>query len=75
MSLPDAEVELTENRQAVLVLRLTLDQDARLLYGELVDAEGVGQERFKTLAALGPSVERWLERQQPHPQPNANRAV
>ncbi len=67
MSLPDAEVELSESRQVVLVLRLTLDQHSELLYGELLNAEGVGQGRFKSLTTLGALVRGWLERKQdPH---------
>lgn len=74
MSLPDAEVELTEGRQVVLVLRLTLDQHSQLLYGELVNAEGIGQGRFKTLTTLEPSIKQWLKRQQNHHLSESNHA-
>lgn len=66
MALSDTEVELTECRQVVLVLRLTLDQDSQVLYGELLNADGTGQGRFKSLSSLGSTVKRWLERQPMH---------
>ena len=66
MALSDTEVELTECRQVVLVLRLTLDQDSQVLYGELLNADGTGQGRFKSLSSLGSIVKRWLERQPIH---------
>lgn len=66
MALSDTDVGLTESRQVVLVLRLTLDQDSQVLYGELLNADGRGQGRFRTLAGLGSTVKRWLDRQQDH---------
>jgi hypothetical protein len=53
-----------ESRQVVLVLRLTLNQNSHLLYGEVLNAEGVGQGRFINLASMSNIVNRWLERQQ-----------
>lgn len=69
MTLSDTGVGLTENRQVVLVVRLTLDQDSQVLYGELLNADGTGQGRFKSLSSLGSTVKRWLERQPDHPLP------
>jgi hypothetical protein len=59
----DVEADLMESRQVVLVLRLTLDGNSQLLYGELLNAEGVGQGRFIDLMNLSNMVMRWLGRQ------------
>ena len=56
--------KLSGSRDTVLILRLVLDGQARLLHGELLDADAVGQGRFMTLAGLVEAVKRWLERQQ-----------
>jgi hypothetical protein len=64
MGRSDVESELIESRQVVLVLRLTLDRNSRLLYGELLNAEGVGQGRFIDLTHMSKTVKRWLGRQQ-----------
>jgi hypothetical protein len=74
MAIPEAEIGLNENRQVVLVLRLTLDQHSQVLYGELVNAEGTGQEHFKSLDSLGQTVERWLDRQKDLSVPRADRS-
>jgi hypothetical protein len=52
------------NRYTVLIFRLVLDGQARLLYGELLDADAVGQGRFMSLTGLVEAVIRWLEGQQ-----------
>ena len=64
MARPDGEADVLENRHVVLVLRLTLDQRSQLLYGEVLNAEGIGLGRFMNLAKLNETVNRWLERQQ-----------
>jgi hypothetical protein len=40
-----------------------LDRHTGLKYGEVLDAEAVGQGRFFSLAELADAVRRWLERQ------------
>lgn len=62
--LTSAADDLSDSRQAVLVVRLVLDQRACLRHGELLDAEGMGQGRFANVTELSELVRRWLESQQ-----------
>lgn len=49
---------LSGSHATVLVLRLVLDGQARLLHGELLDVDAVGQGRFMSLAGLVEAVKR-----------------
>jgi hypothetical protein len=60
------EDELASTRDAVLVVRLVVDRQARLHYGELLDAEAVSQGRFSSLNGLLGAVSRWLDAQRRH---------
>jgi hypothetical protein len=51
----------------VLVLRLVLDPRAGLHHGELLDAEGRGQGRFRGPVGLLRALVGWLDRQQADP--------
>ena len=64
MPASDQDDDLSGNCQVVLVLRLVLDRQAQLRYGQLLDAGAIEQGRFATLAGLADAVSRWLERQQ-----------
>ena len=68
-----ADDEHRESRQAVLILRLSLDGQAQLRRGELLDAEAVPQARFVTLLGMTDAVKRWLEQQRQATDRDANR--
>jgi hypothetical protein len=57
------EDELSGSSYVILILRLVLDENARLRYGELVDAGGVCEARFADLHGLLEAVRLWLDRQ------------
>ncbi len=72
--------ELSGRRHAVLVLRLVLDGDAQLCYGELLDAEAQSVGWFASPTSLASAVNRWLTGQQdgvanPGSGPEARRIV
>ena len=50
-------------RETVLVLRLKLDQRARLRQGELLDAAATGLGRFASVAGLAEAIQQWLDQQ------------
>ncbi|HMQ54686.1 MAG TPA: hypothetical protein PKD98_21590 [Anaerolineae bacterium] len=54
-----------ENRYYIsLVLRLVLDQQGRLLQGELIDMTHKPPQRFTTLAGLNRAVAAWFKQQE-----------
>lgn len=55
--------DLIDTQQVVLILRLTLDRDASLRHGELLDAGAIGQGRFMTMSDMSEAVQLWLDRQ------------
>lgn len=57
------EVEPSDSRQVVLILRLVLDGDAKLRRGELLDADTVRQAGFHDLGGLLDAMRAWLDRQ------------
>jgi hypothetical protein len=58
------EATLVNKRQVVLILRLVLDADGRLEYGEAVDTEARSQGRFVGWRDLTRTVRAWLARQE-----------
>jgi hypothetical protein len=54
---------LAEKRYATLILRLVLDKQGRLLYGELVDVEDGHPAHFSGWRGLINAVRVWLTRQ------------
>jgi hypothetical protein len=53
-----------EKRQVTLILRLVLDGQGRLQYGEAVDTEARSQGRFVGWRGLTRTVRAWLARQE-----------
>ena len=51
-----------ENRPVTLILRLVLDANGRLRYGEAVDTEARSQGRFVGWHGLTRTVRAWLAR-------------
>ena len=66
-----ATPRLSNRRYATIILRLQLDQDGRLIRGELVDADGTRQQHFIGWHGLSQSVWGWLYRQQHKRPPDA----
>jgi hypothetical protein len=54
---------LEDERYAVIVLRLVLDQRGQILRGEIVSAEGIVVSRFAAWEGLTRSLLAWLESQ------------
>jgi hypothetical protein len=54
---------LGERRYATLILRLVLDKQGRLLYGELVDVEDGHPEHFTGWRGMFSAVRVWLTSQ------------
>jgi hypothetical protein len=44
-----------------VILRLVLDPDGRLVYGEIADIEGIPRKRFMRWQELARAVRDWLE--------------
>jgi hypothetical protein len=63
--MPDWEPadERPGSRQVVLILRLMLDGQGQLRYGELLDASASAQGRFGNELGLVAVMQCWLERQ------------
>lgn len=57
------ETTVAERRYATLILRLALDKQGGLLYGELVDVEDGHPEHFSGWRGLINAVRVWLTRQ------------
>jgi hypothetical protein len=55
--------KLAEKQYATLILRLVLDQQGRLLYGELVDVAGGQPKWFAGWRGMISAVRAWLNRQ------------
>jgi hypothetical protein len=53
---------LMEKRSVTLILRLVLDANGRLQYGEAVDTEARSQGRFVGWRGLTRTVRAWLAR-------------
>jgi hypothetical protein len=53
-----------EKRSVTLILRLVLDANGRLQYGEAVDTEARSQGRFVGWRGLTCTVRAWLARQE-----------
>jgi hypothetical protein len=54
---------LGEKRYATLILRLVLDRQGRLLYGELVDVEDGHPDHFSGWRGMISAVRVWLKSQ------------
>ena len=63
MPRPLAENNLAGKRNATLILRLVLDQQGQLIYGELLDVAGGLPDRFVAWRGLIRTVRAWLTRQ------------
>jgi hypothetical protein len=63
MGTPDGG-HVMEKRQVTLILRLVLDAQGRLQYGEAVDTEARSQGRFVGWRGLTRTVRAWLARQE-----------
>jgi hypothetical protein len=55
--------KLADKQYATLILRLVLDRQGRLLYGELVDVAGGPPQRFAGWRGLIRAVQVWLTSQ------------
>lgn len=51
---------LADKRYITVVLRMVVDERGRLLHGELIDVEGVQQQRFKGWRGLAQAMRIWL---------------
>lgn len=51
---------LADKRYITVVLRLVLDERGQLLHGELIDVEGVLQQRFKGWRGLAQAMRIWF---------------
>jgi hypothetical protein len=58
------EATLVEKRAVTLILRLVLDGQGRLQYGEAVDTEARSQGRFVGWRGLSRTLRAWLARQE-----------
>jgi hypothetical protein len=58
------ESDLANSQEAVLIVRLVLDQQAHLRRGDVWDANADRQGRFETVNELARLMESWLDRQQ-----------
>ena len=58
------EATLVEKQPVTLILRLVLDAQGRLQYGEAVDTEARSQGRFVGWRGLTRTVRAWLARQE-----------
>ena len=61
---PRTEATLVEQRSVTLILRLVLDANGRLQYGEAVDTEARSQGRVVGWHGLTRTVRAWLARQE-----------
>jgi hypothetical protein len=64
LGLRRTEATLVEKRPVTLILRLVLDAQGRLRYGEAVDTEARSQGRFVGWRGLTRTVRAWLARQE-----------
>ena len=55
---------LSEKRHVTVILRLVLDAQGRLEYGEIVEAEGMLWRRFVGWRGLTRTLRDWLARQE-----------
>ncbi len=58
-----ASSEQLDKRYLILVLRLLVDQQGLLQYGEVVETDGQRVGRFQHLGELEGMIERWREQQ------------
>ncbi len=64
---------LADKRHITLILRLAIDRDTQLVYGELVNLEGVSIGRFMEWPKFTEVLQAWLASQgngQAHHNPN-----
>jgi hypothetical protein len=61
---PPAGNNLAGKRNATLILRLVLDQQGRLMHGELMDVAGGPPDRFVAWRGLIRTVRAWLTSQE-----------
>lgn len=54
---------LADQRHITLILRLAIDRDAQLVYGELVDLAGVSIGHFMEWPKLTEVIQTWLTSQ------------
>lgn len=71
MSIPPERDKLANKQYATLLLRLVLDQQGRLLYGELVDVAGGQPARFAGWRGMIRTVRAWLNGQAQAGEPEA----
>jgi hypothetical protein len=64
VSRPPLATPLADRRYATVILRLQLDQEGRLIQGELVDVASGYPQRFVGWRGLTRSVRDWLRREQ-----------
>ena len=64
MSNPTNTDELKNRYYLSLVVRLTMDQEGRLIQGELVDTTDTLRRRFTTLSELNEAMATWLKQQE-----------
>jgi hypothetical protein len=64
VSQPPLDTQLADRRYATVILRLQLDQEGRLIQGELVDANSEHKHRFVGWHGLTKSVQEWLQRKE-----------
>jgi hypothetical protein len=66
MCMVQTEATLVEQRSVTLILRLVLDANGQLQYGEAVDTEARSQGRFVGWDGLTRTVRAWLTDQEHH---------
>ena len=54
---------LADKRHITLILRLAIDKDDQLVYGELVDLRGVSIGRFVEWPKLAQIIQTWISSQ------------
>ena len=58
---------LADKRHITLILRLAIDKDDQLVYGELVDLGGVAIGRFVEWPKLAQIIQTWISSQDAGP--------
>lgn len=61
LSVPSGGNALAGTRHIAVILRLVVDPDGRLTYGEIVDIEGIPRKRFMRWQDLTRAVREWLD--------------
>jgi hypothetical protein len=51
---------LADKRQIILIVRLTVDRQGQLLYGEIIDTEGTVIGRFAEWQRLWATIRTWV---------------